>query len=150
MHLPPGRHMWLKSRREWIIAIRIAWRHCPLTLCCLPGGLPWTPAMSATLSKAQTSAVAQGKTASCTWQAERLRRSHTAPDTCEYSIRLCTVRKTDFLKLLVVKSSTFFSGERGGGGWGGGVKSSQSGGERLICRVCHGFQPGNVSRSRSN
>lgn len=62
-HLPPGSHMWLKSRLEWIIAIRIDWRHCPLTLCCLPGGLPWTSATSATLSKAQTSAAAQGKTA---------------------------------------------------------------------------------------
>lgn len=62
-HLPPGSHMWLKIRLEWMIAIRIAWRHCPLTLCCLPGGLPWTSATSATQSKAQTSAAAQGKTA---------------------------------------------------------------------------------------
>lgn len=29
-----------------------------MTLCCLPGGLPWTSAMSASLSKAQTSAPA--------------------------------------------------------------------------------------------
>lgn len=45
------------------LVVRIAWRHCPLTLCCLPAGLLWTFAISATLSKAQTSAVAQGKTA---------------------------------------------------------------------------------------
>lgn len=42
--------MWMNPRNK-----RIALRHCPLTLCCLPGGLPWKCATNTSLSKAQTS-----------------------------------------------------------------------------------------------
>lgn len=34
---------------------RIVLDYCPLTFCCLPGGLPWKIAMNTSLSKAQTS-----------------------------------------------------------------------------------------------
>lgn len=90
--LPPGWHMWSASGdRNESLVWGLAWRHCPLTLCCLPAGLLWTFAIGGTLSKAQTSAaVAQfGKTALHALVGWKVRATAVQPRcTCEYSVLL--------------------------------------------------------------
>lgn len=82
---------------------RIALRHCPLTLCCLPGGLPWKCATNTTLSKAQTSFSRSGFL-NCSWA----NGWATQPEDAGESLNLVWYVAVLFLNSQLVKCFTDF------------------------------------------